>query len=247
MFMAYLVGSIPVGYLIAMFFGKIDIREHGSGNIGMTNVFRILGPGPGLLTLVLDVLKGYLVVEIALITLPKQQIGDYFLWGAIISSIGLLVVIGHSYPVWLRFKGGKSVATSLGVLGALISWWVLIPFFVFLLTIVISRYVSLGSILSAISVPITFIALLHSDFQVLPYKGHPSDAAFTGFSIIMAVLVILRHTSNIKRLIAGTENCIGSGKKKKPKITQIPVVGNAPKMEPPSSEHDKTSDITENQ
>ena len=219
MFFAYLVGSIPFGYLVSAVWGNIDIREHGSGNIGMTNVFRTLGPFPGLLTLILDILKGYFVVYLALLWIPYEQIGDFFLWGSIISFIALLTVLGHSYSVWLRFHGGKSVAVSLGVLSALVGIWVLVPFGVFILAVVFTRYVSVGSLLSGISVPVMFLIITNSNMSVLPNQGNPSDNVFVGFTVILAVLVIIRHIANIKRLIDGTENRIGSKKKKKKPVT----------------------------
>ena len=212
MFFAYLAGSIPFGYIISMSYGNVDIREHGSGNIGMTNVFRTLGFLPGMLTLFLDVFKGYFAVYLALQWIPPDNFGDdYMLWGIIICIISMLAVIGHSYPVWLSFKGGKSVAASLGILAALMGWWVVIPIVVFLFIVSLTRYVSLGSLLSAISVPIVFAV-----YSTFPSSGNDSDKIFIGFAIILALLVIVRHRGNIKRLLAGTENRITSKKKQKP-------------------------------
>ncbi|MCD6217261.1 glycerol-3-phosphate 1-O-acyltransferase PlsY [bacterium] len=234
MFFAYLAGSIPFGYIIAFSYGSIDIREHGSGNIGMTNVFRTLGFLPGIVTLFLDAFKGYIVVYLSLLWIPPNNFGnDYMIWGAIICMIFLLAVVGHSYPIWLSFKGGKSVAISLGILAALMNWWILVPIFVFVLIVAITRYVSLGSILSAISVPVIFYL-----FRTFPYPSNASDNIFIGFTLLLAVLVIMRHKSNIKRLLTGTENRLGSKKKKPPDEEAITENNNAD--ETPDDEPDST-------
>ena len=178
MFFAYLAGSIPFGYIIAFSYGNIDIREYGSRNIGMTNVFRTLGFVPGIVTLFLDAFKGYIVVYLSLRWIPPENFGDdYVMWGTIICLICLLSVVGHSFPIWLSFKGGKSVAISMGILAALMKWWIIIPLFVFILIVIITRYVSLGSILSAISVPVIFYI-----FETFPNPGNLSDNIFIGFT-----------------------------------------------------------------
>ena len=216
MFFAYLAGSIPFGYIIGISYGNVDIREHGSGNIGMTNVFRTLGVLPGVITLLLDVFKGYIAVHLALLWIPPENFGDdYMMWAIIICLIAMLAVMGHSFPVWLSFKGGKSVAVSLGILAALMGWWVIAPIVVFTIIVFLTRYVSLGSIISAISVPIVFAV-----FRTFPHSGNDSDKVFTGFAIFLAIMVIVRHRSNIKRLLAGTENRMGI--KKKQKTRKIP-------------------------
>lgn len=218
MFFAYLAGSIPFGYIIAYSYGSIDIREHGSGNIGMTNVFRTLGFLPGVVTLFLDAFKGYIVVYLSLLWIPPDNFGDdYIMWGTIICLICLLAVVGHSYPIWLSFKGGKSVAISMGILAALMNWWILVPIFIFLLIVAITRYVSLGSILSAISVPVIFFLL-----RTFPHPSNVSDNIFIGFTLLLAALVVVRHKSNIKRLLTGTENRLGLKKKKPPEEEAIP-------------------------
>jgi glycerol-3-phosphate acyltransferase PlsY len=216
MFFAYLAGSIPFGFLIALTYGNIDIREHGSKNIGMTNVFRTLGPFPGLMTLLFDVLKGFIPVQLTLLWLkPTEFADDYIMWGVIVCMIAFLSVIGHVYPVWLQYKGGKSVAVSLGIMAALIHGWVLVPLLVFILAVLITKYVSVGSLLSAISVPIVFA--LKKPF---PYSGNRSDAVFIGFAVVLMLMVIFRHIGNIKRLMNGTENRVGSGKPLRKKTRQ---------------------------
>jgi glycerol-3-phosphate acyltransferase PlsY len=213
MFFAYLAGSIPFGFLIALTYGGIDIREHGSKNIGMTNVFRTLGPFPGLMTLLFDALKGFIPVQLTLIWLKPDEFGDDFtMWAVIVCMIAFLAVLGHVYPVWLQYKGGKSVAVSLGIMAALIHGWVLIPLFVFILAVVLTRYVSVGSLLSAVSVPVVFA--LKKPF---PYSGNLSDGIFIGFAVVLMVMVFIRHVANIKRLIKGTENRVGSGKSRRKK------------------------------
>ena len=230
MLLAYFVGSIPFGYIVGMSYANIDIREHGSGNVGMANVFRTLGPFPGFVTLLLDALKGFLIVFISLRWIPPRDFGhNYYMWGMIICLIALLTIIGHSYPVWLSFKGGKSVAVSLGVLAALMGWWIAVPITIFAVVVAISRYISLGSIISAISIPIIFII-----YRTFPESGNPSDYYFIAFAFLIALLVIFRHTSNIKRIIKGTESKFGIKVKKTipaDTTTFIPLSDEEPKTD----------------
>ena len=215
MFFAYFAGSIPFGFLIALTYGGIDIREHGSKNIGMTNVFRTLGPFPGLMTLLFDALKGFIPVALTLAWLKPDEFGDEFMmWAVIVCMIAFLAVLGHVYPIWLQYKGGKSVAVSLGIMAALIHGWVFVPLLVFILGVVLTKYVSVGSILSAISVPIIFALV-----KPFPHSGSSSDGVFIGFAVVLMLMVIVRHIANIKRLLNGTENRVGSGKprRKKPR------------------------------
>ena len=224
MLLAYFAGSIPFGYIVSMTYGGIDIREHGSGNVGMTNVFRTLGPLPGAITLLLDALKGYLVVLLSLRWIPPIEFGyNYPMWGVIICLISFLTVLGHSFPIWLGFKGGKSVAVSLGILAALMSWWIAVPIAIFLIVSGISRYVSLGSMISAISVPVLFII-----YHTFPHAGYSSDSIFIAFACILAVLVLIRHASNIKRLLKGTENKFGIKIEKPVSIEKIELPGQNP-------------------
>jgi len=181
---SYLLGSIPFGYLVGRK-RKVDLRRHGSGNIGATNAFRVLGPEAGFLVLICDVAKGFLPVLIA-----NNLFGPFYGVGA-----GLAVMAGHNWSVFLRFKGGKGVATSAGVLLALMPGVVLIAFIIWLLVVLFTGYVSLGSILAAVAVP--FIALiLH-----VPWEYYI-------FAVPAPIIVIIRHLSNIRRLQAGTENRI---------------------------------------
>lgn len=181
---AYLMGSIPTGLLLAKAFGGVDIREAGSGNIGATNVYRTMGRKVGLLTLVGDCLKGVVPVVVA------YALGFDSLWVAI---VGLAAFLGHVYTVFLGFKGGKGVATALGVFLAVSYPSVLIALAVFVLVLLKWRYVSLASITAAAVMP-SLVALIDRS---------PETVAM---SVVIAAMVIYRHKENIKRLKAGTEN-----------------------------------------
>jgi len=196
----YLLGSVPFGLLIARLKG-IDIREHGSKNIGATNVWRVCGSKYGLPVFVLDAAKGVAAVFLAR-WLAVRFSGDVA-WAGIAGAFAC--VLGHSFPVWLNFKGGKGVATSLGVLLSLLPWEGLAAFGVWLVVFFASRYVSLASIAAAAGLVILAIVM-----QLLGWgHGWPT----VGFAAVVAVLVIVRHKANIQRLLAGTENRFGSKKK----------------------------------
>ncbi|MDY6826677.1 MAG: glycerol-3-phosphate 1-O-acyltransferase PlsY [Bacillota bacterium] len=184
---AYLIGSIPFGYIMTKLLLRTDIRKHGSGNIGATNVLRIMGWKVALPVLLLDVAKGLLAVILA------RTVTDLsVLWLA----AGLLAMIGHSFPVFLSFRGGKAAATGIGVVAALSGWVTLILLVVAILVMFITRYVSLGSIIGALTVPILF--------WLFGYDGN-----YIIFGICMALLVIARHHQNIGRLLRGTESKFG--------------------------------------
>ncbi|AEG61147.1 glycerol-3-phosphate 1-O-acyltransferase PlsY [Desulforamulus ruminis] len=187
---AYLIGSIPFGYLLARFWKGIDIRQYGSGNIGATNVWRTLGKGPGMLVLLLDMLKG-----VSAVLLAKQlENADLTLLAA-----ALAVMMGHSWPVWLGFKGGKIIATGAGAMLAVAPAPLLMSLLVFVLTLGLSRYVSLSSILGAVSLPFWIFAFNY-------------NAKYLFFAIMVAAFAVFKHWPNIKRLVTGTEFKIG-GKK----------------------------------
>mgnify|MGYP001828585782 CR=1 FL=1 len=188
---AYLFGAIPFGLLIAKSRG-VDIREQGSGNIGATNVFRVLGKSWGIFTFVLDALKGFIPAF-------------YFpLFGDIAPDYGVLfgivAILGHSFPVYLKFKGGKGVATSAGMLLGVAPVAVGIGFLCWIICIFISRYVSLSSILAAIAVAATV--------WIRGEKSLVVSCALT----FLALLVVWLHRANIKRLLNGTENRFGKKK-----------------------------------
>lgn len=195
--LAYLLGSIPFGYLLVKWKSGADIRQTGSGGTGATNVSRKAGKAVGILTLVLDALKGVLAVFLA-----RWLTGDAGTsW--IVAGAAVLAVVGHCFPVWLNFKAGKGVATGLGVFLAIVPWAVLVALVVFVLIVWRTRYVSLGSICGAAVVP---VAVMAQQFFISPLADFvPVVAALCAVS----VLVIGKHSENIERLIAGTENKFG--------------------------------------
>lgn len=194
MLLSYLLGAIPTGYIYGKLAKKIDIREHGSGNMGATNVYRVLGKGPGTFVLILDILKGLLAV---------WAIGDLFLLDQNYERIclALSAVIGHNWTIFLGFKGGKGIATSLGVLIGLTIKIESIRIVLFLtllswLGVFLSTgFVSLASLLAATLLPIIMV-LTSQSFEIVL------------LGIIFCVFVVLRHRPNIKRLLAGQENKI---------------------------------------
>jgi glycerol-3-phosphate acyltransferase PlsY len=191
---SYLLGSIPFGYLSGQLRG-IDIRNFGSGNIGATNVLRVLGKKYGYPVFALDFLKGFASVRIAMLmaTGPPPQWNSPEIFG---TAAAMSCVIGHSYPFWLKFKGGKGVATSAGALFALAPIAALIGVAIWIATFWITRYVSLASVTAAVVLPIVILALSWGDenAKVILY-----------FSVCVAAVVIWRHRSNLSRLAHGTE------------------------------------------
>lgn len=184
--LVYLVGALPVGYLIARVAG-VDIRRHGSGNIGATNILRSLGKGPAILTLLLDVAKGYLAVWIALALGPEPW------WG----SLGAVVAVaGNCWSVFLGFRGGKGMATGLGAFLHLIPLAVLPAVLVWAVVTATFRYVSLGSLTAALCLPLGALVL----------RYHPSTAIA---ALGVAVMILVRHRDNVARLLAGTERKLG--------------------------------------
>jgi len=192
---AYLLGSIPIGYLIVRLRGGGDVRATGSGGTGATNVTRRAGRRAGLLTLLLDALKGALAVLLARALLTDGFGANWWVAGAALAS-----VVGHCFPVWLRFRGGKGVATGLGVFTALVPPAVLCALPVFLLVVWATRYVSLGSITAAALLPLCVWLL--GGYTYPPEQRAPlTSAAAAG-----AALIVLMHRANIGRLLRGTEN-----------------------------------------
>jgi glycerol-3-phosphate acyltransferase PlsY len=187
---AYLLGSIPFGYLIVKARGDRDIRESGSGNIGAANVARTSGSVAGLLTLVLDAGKGFLAVWIA----SKWTAGD-MRW---MMAAAVFAVIGHVFTVWLEFRGGKGVATALGAFLAICPQAVAAGAVLWLIVAMFWRYSSLASIVAATALPV-FIELLYA-------PGHTPPLYVTLGTVVISLLVLAKHRPNIQRLIAGTEN-----------------------------------------
>ncbi|VGO20734.1 glycerol-3-phosphate 1-O-acyltransferase PlsY [Pontiella sulfatireligans] len=192
---AYLFGAIPFGLLVAKSRG-VNIREHGSGNIGATNVFRVVGKGWGIFTFTLDALKGFIPAFFF------SKIGELpFEWGVL---FGMAAIIGHTFPVYLKFKGGKGVATSAGMLIGIAPVAVAVGFLFWVICLVLSRIVSLASIIAAIAVGITVWV-----------EGEKPVAVKIALSIL-SLLVVWLHRANIKRLMNGTESRFG--KKKEAKV-----------------------------
>lgn len=200
---SYVIGSVPWGYLIGKLHGK-DIRQLGSGNIGATNVTRVIGPFSGKICFALDLLKGFFPVLIVSIMIQKGTIEDYNGLIQIIAALG--AVIGHIFSIFLKFKGGKGISTSAGALLAMAPPAFLISGVVWVVVFLLSRYVSLASIAAAAVLPVsaTFISLS---------KLYPISPYILIFLYILAAVAILRHTSNIKRLLNGTENRFDKKKK----------------------------------
>lgn len=183
--LSYLLGSISFGIIVTRIIKGIDIRKHGSCNTGFTNVLRVVGKGPSVIVLLGDALKGSLSVALGL------YLGDVYY--AVLG--GLAVMAGHTYPLYFGFKGGKGVATGLGVVIMLAPDVTLIALIIFIITVLLSRYVSLGSILAALSVPFSMILL-----------AKPLPILLFGFLAVS--FVIYRHKANIIRLWQGKENKI---------------------------------------
>jgi len=198
---AYLVGSFPTGYLLVRLFLKQDIRTMGSGSTGTTNVIRTGAKGLGAATFVLDILKGSLAVWAAIWLIPHLlPNADPLITQPLILLAALFCVIGHVFPVWLGFKGGKGVATSFGVFLVICPLAATVGFALFAATIAITRYVSLGSIVGAAA------------FPLLAWVWAPAVRSPLAFAILCAipVLLILKHHQNIGRLINGTESRFGA-------------------------------------
>jgi len=194
--LGYLIGAIPFGVIVSKLARGIDVREHGSGSMGMTNVMRTVGKRAGAAVFIADVLKGAGAVALAWPIIGSTS--DTFVWGC--AAGGVAAVIGHSWPIYVGFRGGRGIATGFGAL-LVICWPVaLISLAVFAIVVSICRYVSLGSILAA-----TTMLLSMTPFVV--YDKEP--VASIVFASVVAAIVIFRHRGNIKRLRSGTESKVG--------------------------------------
>lgn len=189
---AYLIGAIPTGFIFAKAIKGIDIRQHGSGNVGATNVFRILGKGPGIAVFVVDFSKGLLAVTVIPLVFKHLFAGMSTLNGSLYLILGAAAIAGHIWTVFLDFKGGKGVATTAGVMAGLAPLLMLAGLIVWAAAFSIWRYVSLASILAAVSLP-TLAAIAGKDIY------------FIFFCSILCIVGIYSHRSNIKRLLNGTE------------------------------------------
>ncbi len=201
--MAYLLGSIPTAVWVSQRFFGIDIREHGSGNAGATNTFRVLGKNAGVAVMLVDMMKGFVAVKLAY--LSNYSINDTSdAFTNLQLALGLLAVLGHIFPLFAGFKGGKGIATLFGmILG--IQWMVALCLVgVFLIMLVLTRYVSLSSITASIAFPLMLLFI---------FKGQ--EPAYTLFAISTAALVILTHHKNINRLLNGRESKVNLKKSKR--------------------------------
>ncbi len=211
--LSYLIGSVSSAVIISKTISGKDIREEGSGNAGATNMLRVHGKGAGALTLLIDVLKGVLAVGVAILIrfiFNVQALQTYELLDILIENLpaiaGLFVVIGHDFPVFFKFRGGKGVATSLGVV-LMLNWQVgLIVLLGAVIIMIVSRYVSLGSVAAALLYPILLLGYMLG-------KGKFGIISLI-VAILMGALLIFKHKSNIVRLKNGTENKLFSKKKK---------------------------------
>ena len=189
---AYFLGSIPFGYLIVRARSGADIRETGSGGTGATNVSRRAGKGAGVLTLILDGLKGVAAILIGRLILGESS--------SLIAGAAILVIVGHMFPIWLGFRGGKGVATGVGVFLVLAPFAVLAAGVIFLVIVILTRYVSLGSITAAATIPL-FVWLQQG---LVSPVSNPWATMFA--AVAAASLIIFAHRENIRRLLQGTES-----------------------------------------
>lgn len=192
---AYLLGSLPTAVWLGEAYFGIDIRQYGSGNAGATNTFRVLGKKAGMIVMLVDILKGWTATSLANILylgdfIDLEQVFYYQL------MLGIVAVAGHVFPVYVNFKGGKGVATLMGMVLAIQTEVALVSALVFIIVLIVSRYVSLGSMLAALAFP---LLLMLPAFK-------PEDPALVIFGFCIFAMVVLTHQKNIKRLIKGEES-----------------------------------------
>lgn len=190
---AYILGSIPTSVWFGKIFYKIDLRDYGSGNAGATNALRVFGNGAGALVLLLDALKGFMAVSLSMFFADSFNTENHMVVYQLI--LGSMALLGHVFPLFARFRGGKGIATLVGIAIAMFPWAVLICLAVFLLFFLPTRYVSLGSMSAALAFPVIVLFVLQSQLM-----------AEIIFSFAVAVFVPLTHIKNIKRLLKGQEN-----------------------------------------
>jgi acyl phosphate:glycerol-3-phosphate acyltransferase len=195
---AYVLGSIPFGVILTKLFGGTDVRKAGSGNIGATNVARVVGPLAGILTLILDTAKGA-----AAVLLARWASSDSASW---MMAAGLAALVGHCFPVWLKFKGGKGVATAAGVFVMLCPLACLAAVVLFAVVMIFWRYVSLGSVTAATAMPLLIY------FLWAPHHAPP--LGITTGTLAAALLILYKHRGNLQRLVKGEEPKFSLGRKK---------------------------------
>ncbi len=200
--LAYLTGAFPSAVWVGKTFYKIDVREYGSGNAGATNTFRVLGKGAGIPVLFMDILKGCLAVNYTLLISNSSELSPELFFENQL-AFGIAAVIGHLFPVYTGFRGGKGIATMLGLLIGLNPLAALFSFLVFVVVFPVSKYVSLGSIVASMAFPVFVMFVLNSD-----------NSSLNLFSIFVPILSLITHQKNIERLIRGEETKVIFGKNK---------------------------------
>ena len=198
---AYLLGSIPTAVWIGKFFYKIDVREYGSGNAGATNTFRVLGKKAGIPVMLIDVLKGFAAVSLAHFSNYDQNKNQFINLELV---LGIASLVGHIFPLFASFRGGKGIATLLGIVFGVHLYGAFICMIIFIVVLLISKYVSLSSIVSAICFPLLMIFVFKTTVPSLII-----------FSILIAIMVLITHQKNIERLIRKEESKAKLIKKKK--------------------------------
>lgn len=191
--LAYLIGSIPSSVWVSKHFFDIDIRDYGSGNAGATNTYRVLGPKWGTMVMVMDMLKGIIAVKLALL-LPEYADSEVNLQN-LQTGLGLAAVIGHIFPIWAEFRGGKGVATLFGLVLGISPWTALSCVGIFMLVLYLTRFVSLSSILASLAFPVFILVIFNVD-----------NPLYRVFAIAVALMVLLTHQKNIGRLLKGSES-----------------------------------------
>ena len=191
--LAYLIGSIPTSVWVSQHFFDIDIRDYGSGNAGATNTYRVLGPKWGTLVMITDMVKGIVAVKLALL-LPAYADSEVNLQN-LQTGLGLAAVVGHIFPIWADFRGGKGVATLFGLVLGISPWTALSCVAIFTLVLYLTRFVSLSSILASIAFPVFILVIFNVE-----------NPAYRIFAIAVALMVLLTHQKNIGRLISGSES-----------------------------------------
>ena len=199
--LAYLTGAFPSAVWVGKTFYKIDVREYGSGNAGATNTFRVLGKGAGIPVLFMDIFKGWLAVNYALLISNSSELSPELFFENQL-AFGIAAVIGHLFPVYTGFRGGKGIATMMGLLIGLNPLAALFSFLVFVVVFLVSKYVSLGSIVASMAFPVFVMFVLNSD-----------NSSLNLFAIFIPILSLITHQKNIERLIRGEENKVKFDKK----------------------------------
>jgi len=194
------LGSIPFAFIYAKIFKRIDIRKHGSGNIGATNVLRILGPLAGTIVLILDMMKGFLPIVIM-----KLYFFEYIEANSLLVCMALCAILGHTFPIFMKFKGGKGVATAAGVCLALMPLSIIGALVVFITIVATTKYVSVGSLIASLTLFVIRLIVYFFDKDIYTFS----------FIIMIVIFLIYKHKSNINRLMNGTENTISFKRTKK--------------------------------